>query len=354
MPRKATRKNRLTPRDREILRDVVTRYIVTGEPVGSRSVAKSQRHGLSAASIRNVMADLEDMGFLSHPHTSAGRVPTEEGYHFYIDSLMPNRSVPARARRYIEECLGEQRGDGEALMSSATQILSELSHQIGIVLTPAISETVVRTINFLELSDRKVLCVVVSTSGFVDHKVIETEEKLPASELQRISNYLTETFGGRSLREIRNELLRRMGEERAKVDRLLARAISLAGQALQTSQDPDLIFEGTTTLLGHPQLTDVGRVRTLLDTFADKAGLVNMLNRLIDGPGVRVVIGDESDLTSDLDFSLVATTYGAGSASGTLGVFGPSRMDYQKMVPLVDFFGDRLSRALESVYSHDS
>ena len=338
----------LTERDRAILRDLIGTFILTGEPVSSRALSKFDQHGLSAASIRNVMADLEDLGYLSHPHTSAGRVPTDEGYHLYIETLMPSRPVSAKQRRCIEEGLPERLVEGDRLMSSASSLLCELSNKIGIVVTPALGETVVKAINFLKLSGRKVLCVVVSESGFVDTKVIETAEALPRRELIRISNYLTDNYGGLAVGEIRTRLVRLMGEERAKVDRLMANAITLARSALKESGHQDVFVEGTASLLSLPELGDLKRVQKLLETFTDKADLVGILTRLIDGPGVRVVIGDDSDLTSGLDFSLVGTTYGIGDTSlGTLGVFGPSRMDYEKMIPLVNFLGERLSKALE-------
>ncbi len=337
---------RLSQRDREILRDVIGTYIFTGQPVSSRTVAKLERHGLSAATIRNVMADLEEMGYLTHPHTSAGRVPTGEGYHLYIESLMPNRPVPVRDRRTIEE--GLRATDSEELMASAGQLLSDLTHQIGIVITPAIGETVVKAVNFLQLSGRKVLCVVVSSSGFIDNKVIETEEPLSREELTRISNYLTDNFGGQTVREIRQRLLAMMAEERARVDQLLGNAIALAQRALRAGESPEVVVKGTSAVLHRPELADIDRVRRLLETFSNKAGLVRILGQLIEGEGVRVVIGEDSDLTSDLDFSLVATSYGIGDTPlGAVGIFGPSRMEYQKLIPLVDLFGEKLSRALE-------
>lgn len=337
---------RLTARDREILRDVVATFLGTGEPVSSRRVAKLRRHGLSAATIRNVMADLEDLGLLVQPHTSAGRVPTETGYHVYIDSLMPSRDLPAELRRQIDDSLSPE-GSGEELTSVASHLLSELSQQIGIVVVPALGETVLRSISFVPLSGNRALCVLVSASGFVDSKVIETERSVSRDELIRISNYLTDNFGGQTLRQIRDRLLRLMSEDRARMDQLLASAIQLARRAL-TAGNPDLLVEGTTSILARPELADVDRVRRLLDTFADKARLVQLLNRLIEGGGVRVVIGQESDLTSDLDFSLVATSYGFGDQKlGTMGIFGPSRMDYAAVIPLVNYLGDRLSQALE-------
>jgi heat-inducible transcriptional repressor len=337
----------LSDRDREILKDVIRTFMLTGEPVSSRLVSKLPRYELSAASIRNSMADLEEQGLLRQPHTSAGRVPTGAGYHLYIDSLMPNQPLSEAERRYIEENLSGSAAPDD-MMNVTTHLLSELSSQIGIVMAPALGETVLKAISFVPLSQSRILCVVVSATGFVDNKVLEVEETPSAEDLIRISNYLTTEFAGLSLREIRDRLLARMAEDRAQVDRLLSDAIVLADRALEHDEPPELLVEGTNTMLAVPELADLNRVQRLLDTFSQKARLVGLLNQLLRGQGVRVLIGEDSDLTSDLEFSLVACSYGVEDRPlGTLGIFGPSRMPYQRVIPLVSYLGETLSRALE-------
>jgi heat-inducible transcriptional repressor len=341
----------LTPRDREILRDIVHTYILSGEPVSSRAVAKHDIHGLSAATIRNVMADLEEAGYLEQPHTSAGRVPSSAGYHLYIESLADSPALPERDRRYIDERLQEQGGTPDQLVSTASQLLSELSSQIGLVLTPAIGDTVLKAVDFVPLSGTRVLCVVISASGFIENKLVELEEELTRDELVRIANYITENFSGLTLRDVRERLLRMMADERAQVDKLLGRVIALARSGLGTEQGPEVVVQGTTSVLHRPELGSVDRVRRLLDTFVDRERLVGLLNRCIVGAGVRVVIGEESLLTSDLDFSLVGRSYEVpGRAQGTVGIFGPSRMEYMRVIPLVDYLGEALSRALEQTF----
>lgn len=350
----ARRSGRPDARDLDILRDVIHTFILTGEPVSSRTLARMPQRELSAATIRNVLADLEDCGYLVQPHTSAGRLPTRAAYHLYIDSLMRAKSLSGRERRYIEENLRGAPGDAERLMAVTTHLLSELTQQIGVVLTPAMGETVLRAIDFVPLSGSQVLCVLVSATGFVDNKVIAVDRAYSREELVRISNYLTDNFAGQPLREIRDRLLALMAEERAQVDQLLARAISLARQALAGGQGPEVLVEGTGAVLGQPELADLDRVKRLLETFGDKARLLRLLNRLIEGQGVRAIIGEDSDLTSDLGFSLVATTYGVGEqALGTLGILGPSRMEYRRVIPLVHFLGETLSRALETAFGDD-
>jgi heat-inducible transcriptional repressor len=233
-------------------------------------------------------------------------------------------------------------------MGMVTHLLTELSHQIGVVLTPCVAETVLKAINFIKLSDRRVLCVMVSSGGLVENRVIETLQPKSRGELIRISNYLTENFNGLTLRQIRDALLALMAEERAQLDQELADAVALAHQALGADEGPELLVEGTELVIGQPELADIPRVQRLLQTFTDKAELVRLLNRLIAGEGVRAIIGEDSSLTSDLDFSLVATTYGvAGRPLGTLGIFGPSRMDYQNVVPLVGYLAETLGQALK-------
>ncbi len=337
----------LSARDREILRDVVHTYLLSGEPVSSRAVARHERHGLSAASIRNVMADLEDLGLLEQPHTSAGRVPSRVGLHYYIASLMEAQQPGPAERQAIEGELSGAASGTPGLIETASQLLSRLSGQIGIVVTPVFGETVLEAVDFVPLSGRRVLCVVVSRSGFVENKLIETDEELAREELVRISNYLTGTFRGQTLRSVRERLLRGMGEERDEMDRLLGRAIALARRGLEAGGGQELRIEGTSSLLAGSQ-ADVERVRRLLEAFAERQRLVGLLNQCLDGNGVRVVIGEDDELTSDLGLTLVARPYGAGErARGTLGILGPARMPYERIIPLVDFLGESLGRALE-------
>ncbi len=339
----------LNSRDREILKDIIYTHILSGEPVSSRAVSKHAQHSLSAASIRNIMADLEESGLLAQPHTSAGRVPTVAAYRFYVESLMQMRKISHSEQSYIEDYLLDASNDTDHLMNAATHLLSELSDQVGIVLTPSIEEIILKSIDFVSLGPKRVLCVMVSTTGFLDHLVIEVEDELSREELVRISNYVTSSYAGHCLSEIRDQLLLMMDAEREDVDRWLSAAITLARRAVDTSASKEVLVEGTIGLLDKPELSDLGHVRRMLDTFADKARLVKMLNKCLKGDGVRVFIGEDSDVTSELDFSLVATSYGVGETTlGSLGILGPSRMEYPRVVPLVRYLGETLSRALAS------
>ena len=336
----------LSTRDREILRGVIGVYLLSGEPVSSRRVAKDGQFGLSAASVRNVMADLEEMGFLSQPHSSAGRVPTARGYHLFIDSLMTSEELGPDERDHID-CSLSATDDQESLAATTSGLLSELSQQVGIVVTTDFAQVVLKSVEFVRLSGHKILCVAVAAGGFVDHKVIETERVLSREELIRVSNYLTENFRGLSLQEMRDRLVTMMQDTRNEVDQLLSHASDLAQKGLASFAGTGLVVEGTEALLNQPELADLERIRTLFDTFANKARVVEILSQCVEGDGVRVFIEHESDLTSPLDFSLITRNYGAeGQTSGSIGLFGPSRMMYGRLIPLVDYLGDRLSTAL--------
>lgn len=348
------RPRKLDEREREVLRDVIVAYILSAEPVSSRSVARVSHLGLSSATIRNVMADLEEAGYLQQPHTSAGRVPTREGYHLFIDVLMDARQLPVRERRLIDETLETAPVDLQQLLAATVYLLKDLSHQVSIVLAPEMAETVLKSVELVPVEGRKLLCVVVSSRGFVDNKLIETEVSLSREELVSVSNYLTENFAGLTLRQIRERLLQMMAEDRAQVDRLMSLSIDVARRGLTARGERQVLFDGASEVLSQPELSDIGRVRQLFDTFSQKARLLSILNQTLGGEGVRVLIGDDSDLTSRLDFSLIATSYGFGDHNlGSVAVFGPSRMEYPRLIPLVHYLGQALSRILSSRLAAD-
>jgi heat-inducible transcriptional repressor len=295
------------------------------------------------------MADMEESGFLFQPHTSAGRLPTTAGYHYYVDSLRSGRGVTPADRLYIREQFEESVVGVDDILGMATRLLNNLSNQIGVLLTPSIGEATLKALHFVRLSGRRVLCVLESAGGVVENREIETLLPLRREELTRISNFLTDNFSGLTLREIRDRLLQMMREDRNEIDELVSNAITLAQKALVSDDMPNLLVEGTVAIIGQPELSDVPRVKRLLETFAEKAELVQMLNQILETRGPCAIIGDDSDLTSDLDFSLVATPYGTSEKTlGTLGIFGPSRMPYHRVVPLVRYLGEAVTKALEN------
>ncbi len=337
--------DQLSDRDREILREVIQTYLSSGEPVSSRRVAKDSQVQLSAATIRNVMADLEDMGYLRQPHVSAGRLPTEAGFHLFIDDLMAAEVVSEDDRRLIDDRLATTGGTGQELTEETSRLLSRLSHHVGVVLTPALGSAVMKAIEFVPLSGCKLLCVVVAETGFVENKLVVTDEAIPREELVRISNYLTENYSGRTLLEIREDLLRLMNDERARLDELLRRAIELARDGMDIGHAPSLVVDGAHSLFDSGP--GAARIEGMFQMFAERARLAGLLNRCLDTDGVRVVLGHDSRLTEELGFGLVVRSYKAGNGvAGSIAVVGPASMEYPRMVPLVNYLGERLSEAL--------
>jgi heat-inducible transcriptional repressor len=338
----------LDARARDILRSVVVSYIVTGEPVGSRTVARMLREGLSPASVRNVMADLEEMGFLAQPHTSAGRMPTDRAYRFYVDNLAGQESLPAGQRTVIRESLARLGADQGTAMEVVPKLLSRLSRQVGCFVSPPIADAVLKHIEFVRLGERRVVALFVDRAGGVTHRLLETEEDYAQPDLDRAGRYLVEEFSGKTLREIRAALVALMAQEKAAFDRLLRSAISLGASTLITEPDERrLILEGTTNIMKAPEFADIETMRRLFETFEEKHRLVGLLDRCLDQRGVRVVIGSEAEDPELNHLSLVLSRYeGEEGASGVFGILGPTRMPYDRAVALVDYISRLLAGSL--------
>lgn len=335
-------------RAEEILRKVIVNYIMTGEPVGSRTVAKLSREGLSPASIRNVMADLEEMGFLAQPHTSAGRIPTDKGYRYYVDGLLKPPRLGQRDRALIDESLSRAASEFGEAVEIIPKLLSRLSSQVGYVITPPIRDAVLKHIEFVRLHERRVLCVFVDRSGVVSHRMIEVEEEYEQADLDRAGRYLVAEFAGLVLGDIRARLVALMAEEKAAFDALLRNAINLGTLYLNAEEDGRrLVLEGTSNIMKHPEFADVDTMRRLFETFEEKHHLVKLLDRCLDASGVRVVIGSESDDPALKSLALVASPYQVDQRSaGIVGLLGPTRMEYERAVALVGYISRLLSSLL--------
>jgi heat-inducible transcriptional repressor len=340
--------NALDDRRREVLRSLIQLHVETGEPVGSESLSRVLGRALSPATLRSVMADLEALGYLDHPHTSAGRVPTDEGYRLYVDSLgLPRDLAPADAKTIASE-LAAPEGSVERTMERASHLLSRLSRHVGFVLAPDISKTSFRHVDLVDLGHPRVLVVMVSASGIVTHKVVEVEERIAASDLQACANYLNAHFTGVPLGEIRTRLLALMKEEKALYDDLLQRVIAVGEQAFAVSQgDAGVYLDGTSNIISLPEFEDLERMRALFRTFEEKGRLVRILNECIAGEGIRVLIGHENPDPELRDLSLVTARCEVEGAAGVgLGVLGSTRMEYAHVVSLVDHVARAVSEVL--------
>ncbi len=340
----------LDARETEILKSVIQSHILTRQPVGSRSLSRGAGLDLSPATIRNTMADLEDRGLLTHPHTSAGRVPTDMAYRLYVERLIETPRVAAHHAQAIDQALTHHRSDIPELLAEASRQLSRVSKHVGVVLAPAFRRIVVEHIEFVRLDSRRIVAVVVGRSGVVHNRILDVAAPQDQQELDRIGRYLSEQFAGRTLLEMRQTLLERMAEEAAAYDQLVGRSLQLGRRAIEGEADAtDLFVEGASNLLDEPEFADLDRMRSLIRTLEEKNCLVELLSRAVEGQGVQVVIGRENPLPDLADCSLVASTYGAGDqVLGTVGVVGPRRMEYARAIALVDHLAEVLTRLMSS------
>jgi heat-inducible transcriptional repressor len=339
----------LTDRDKNILKIVVKDYINTGEPVGSRTVAKESDLNLSPATIRNVMADLEDMGLLSQPHTSAGRIPTENGLRFYVDTLLDRQELSLSEQEEIKSTYEACRTDMPQLMRGACRILSVFSHYTGIVMAPPLQETIFKRIEFVRIKQNQVLVIFVTTSGLVQNRVVEMEEDLSQDELGKITAYLNDLMTGLTLREVRERIVEEMRREKMVYDELLQKTLQLGGETLEVQEERDLYIEGQTNILDEPAFADVERMKELFKAFEEKSVLVKLLDRSMKAHGMQLLFGSECGVVGIEGCSLITSTYGhPGRFLGILGVIGPMRMNYSRIIPVVDYTAKLLTDMLKS------
>jgi len=343
-----TAPDRLDPRARQLLRTLIGRYIHDGEPVGSQTLARHAGLDVSPATIRNILADLEDIGLLSAPHTSAGRVPTVQGYRVFVDSLLqvkPLREAElARLRSEIASGTSTQ-----SLLGNASELLSAMTHFVGVVSAPKREQFAFRHIDFVPLDGQRVLAILVFADNDVQNRIIHTRRLFDAGELEKVSNYLNQHFAGRPLTEIRASLLHELRNARDEMGRLLENSVELADQALATGGTgaEDILLTGQNRLIGVQDLSDLDRLRELFEAFARKREILQLLERTIRAPGVRIFIGEETGLAPLEGVSLVTAPYASGGkVLGVLGVIGPTRMAYERVIPLVQAAADVLGGAL--------
>ncbi|HEY2828892.1 MAG TPA: heat-inducible transcriptional repressor HrcA [Thermoanaerobaculia bacterium] len=339
----------LDGRAREVLREIVMQHVATGEAISSRSLAKGGRFQLSPASLRNVMADLEDLGYLAQPHTSAGRVPTDRGYRFFINYLMTSRMLTQRERTTIDEQVGHGT-EIDHVLHEASRLLSRLADQVGVVFMPTLLQFAIRSMDFVLVAENKILCVIVGTNGVVVNKIIETRLNFTRDELEKIGRYITGEFFGLTLDHIRARLVRMTEEERTMHDQMLEKTIALGIEAVNDvrANDNDLYVEGAASILTKPEFSETMALRKTFLALQEKEKLIDLLNSCLTEDGLQILIGSESDFTHVHNFSIVAKSYGSHDAPlGVVGIIGPMRMEYARMAPLVDYIGRALSRKIE-------
>jgi heat-inducible transcriptional repressor len=340
-------------RRRAILTAIVREHVASGDPVGSKAIAKMLVEGLSPATIRNIMADLEAEGFLAQPHVSAGRVPTDKAYRFYVDQALGATRLDAATEKYIAEELGSSETRPEDLMAKTSRVLSEISHNVGLVLGPARDEKLLEHIKFVKLPDQRVLAVIVSKPDLIEHKVIRLEEEFSQDELDRTANFLNSEFRGWSLRTVRLEIYKRMEADKVLYDRLLRNVATLFMWGALAGEDTEgrLFVDGTAKLLDPARFEDVQKLRQFLSAFEEKAKLVKILNACLqsNSAGVQLLIGKENPDQRMHKFALVmAPLQYRERAVGALGVVGPTRMEYDRAITAVEYVAHLCSRLLSS------
>ena len=338
----------MNARDRNILNALIHNYIKTAYPVGSRTLTKAFDIGLSPASVRNIMADLEDMGYLQQPHPSAGRIPTEKGYRFYVDELLGGTPAVWENDFSIGPYSFARTENMKDLLQEVSQLLSTYSHCTGIVLAPRFNLMTFQHLQFIRIRRQTVLTVFVSAEGLVQNKVIQTEDDFTQEDLDRFSSFLNERFRGKTLQEIRTRLLDLMRQDKELYHHLFQTAADLATKALKENQASDLFVEGTTNIMDQPEFSDIEKMKSLFHAFEEKYIIMKFLDSCFDQEGVKVFVGSETTHLGTNDCSLVITNYKIGDqVLGVLGVIGPMRMEYSKVIPLVEYTAKRLSEVLE-------
>jgi heat-inducible transcriptional repressor len=341
-----TERTDLSERAQAMLRALIDRYVRDGQPVGSRTLAREAGLELSPATVRNVMSDLEELGFVCSPHTSAGRVPTVQGYRFFVDTLLTVQPLDNRAIENIrlELALDQTPKD---LVESASGLLSGITQLAGVVTLPRQEHPLFKRVEFISLSGNRVLAILVTGDDEVQNRVLHTKKQHSAAELQQASNYLNDLFAGKDLEEVRATLLYEMQETRTNMNSMMVAAMHMADQVLEKNQNEDYVMAGQTNLMEFQELCDIDKLRKLFDAFNAKRDMLHLLDQCIHSDGIQIFIGDESGYRMLDECSMVTAPYSVdGQILGVLGVIGPTRMAYDRVIPIVDATARLLGAAL--------
>ena len=345
---KSEKSQELPERSLFLFKSLVEHFINDGQPVGSRTLVRDLDLDLSAATIRNVMADLEDMGFLHSPHTSAGRVPTARGYRLFVDSLLRVNDLGSEEVHRIAEEMDSGKNI-QNLLESTSSMLSDITHLASVVMLPRLEQSTLNQVEFMSLSDNRILVILVMSDNEIQNRIIHTARTFSASELEQAANYLNKMFSGKDLPEIRKEMLAELESMKDNVNQLMQAAIEMAQQAIDSGSHDDYVIAGETNLMGVSGWGDIDRLKRLFDTFNRKRDILHLLEQSINAGGVQLFIGEESGYEVLDDCSIVTSPYESeGQILGVLGVIGPTRMNYERVIPIVDLTAKMLGSALNS------
>ncbi len=339
--------HKITQRDTDILSLLISEYVATAAPVGSSTIATCGGLGISSATVRNVLAKLEDIGLLSHPHTSAGRMPTAAGFRFYVNTILGRSDLSESDQRAIEKQFNVTPNNLEEVLKRTGRILSLISNYTGLVVMPKPDMVTFKHMEFLPLSTGKILGVFISREGIVHNRVIDVGEELSYPDFEKISNYCNDAFYGYSLEDAHKKALKEYDEERVRVDRIISHALLWSKELFNEAAKDELFVQGEANLLYAPEFSDARKLKQVMDALEEKRGIVHLLNRATESDEVCVFIGAESNYEAVSNCSIVTTHYKKGrEIVGTLGVIGPTRMDYSKVIGTVDFTAKLVSSML--------
>lgn len=340
----------LNERAQKLLKNLVTRYIRDGQPVGSRTLSKDSELALSPATIRNVMADLEDMGLVTSPHTSAGRIPTVKGYRVFIDSLLQIQPLEMEETlRLRQQLLQSTDYNNQNLLQQASDLLSEITHLAGIVMLPKDACTMLRHVEFLPLSEQRILVIMVVNEQQVRNCIIQVSREYSPTELQQAANYLNHAFTGKSIQSVRADLLKDMEQARSDMNHMMQVAIEVADKVFEPNTKHDYVMSGQTHLMQFSELSNIDKLRHLFEAFNRKRDILHLLDQALNAEGVQIFIGEESGYDILDECSLVTSPYEVGGeVLGVLGVIGPTRMAYERVIPIVDITARLVGAALKN------
>ena len=341
------REEALDDRSKKILRELISLYCTTGEPVGSRTLSKKAKMELSPASIRNVLSDLEAMGYITQPHTSAGRIPTDKGYRFFVNHLLKNHELNPGQKEWIENMIQPSSGDFEKILLLTTELLSSLSHHIALAVAPNLDRMILQNIDFIRVSEQRILAITITKGGVVSNKIIELEENFTQEELTEIGNYIKTEFCGRTLPAIRNQIIALMKQEQVQYDTLMKKAVFLSRKTLAPMESEQLFINGASQIVNYPEFFDISKTRELLEALEEKSKILRLLTECIEGEGTHIFIGSENKDPELKGVTLISSPYKYGDQSvGTVGILGPTRMEYGRIIPLVDHIAKVVSNIL--------
>ena len=339
-----------TPSDRakQILSAIINNYIEEGTPIGSKKLSTYNRFNLSPATIRNVMSDLEHLGFIASPHTSAGRIPTSKGYRFFIDRLLELQPVDNNEIASIKDTVSQTKSSNKDLATNVSTILSAITQLAGIVTVPKTQKSTLKEIDFIPLSEQRVLAIVVINDSEVENKILQMKRNYSRDELQISANYLNQNYVGRSFEYIKNDLLTKLKETSALANSLMNNIINIADELLTNQNKDEYVVTGKNQLLDFEELSDINRLKDLFDAFNEQQQLLQLLDKSMSTSNIQIFIGQESGYRIFDNCTLITAPYTNEMGSvGVLGVIGPTRIAYQRVIPIVDVTAKLLSQSLK-------